>query len=775
MEVGALRNPPFLELTVEEMLSAVDPCRARAVQRTPAVAVRPEPPDYFREIRSAYFRGAGPNGGPDLGSDPGSDPRVGRALGALLRAEYRAPHSRTARPEAGCAPEDLLLAGVRRAVRMGLPLDPEDLAGFANGSPALRTAASEGWEQAVLWHGRSRATQALRRRLLAGSSPREGQYLLEVAQACGLRPLEPAEAAGPARDADRGVRHAAWRYLAHIEDGATALPAPGAWKPGGGGGAYTNRGVGGQDDDAYERLLLAAVWGRQMGRAHRYAAPLREVVRALPSATGKGILLAQSMLLGRFDAPGAGLSGGLSVLLGGLGDALTGTEPVARVVTLVTAGREDLASGGPLIRCQGDDHWVFALPVDTVPSLAQEEMGEHRAALAWWAMELLAGAGARPDVVHVRYADDGSLAMAEAARRLGARLVFTVTADPHRTLMRRHVADPGRRTRISAALRHDLHRVFLADRMVARADGVVAIPGRAGSVEELVLHFPQLAQGHRGRPLPAPPEGITPYRPANGDARRRHDLLETLYRDGDRPDRLSAASRDLPVLLCVGRLHPVKQQDVLVKAWLDGIHQHSALVLVGGTAHQPTLVEREMRERIRRLLVRRPEAAARLAVLPAMSNRDVRLLQRALVEHQSSSGRTALYVCPSVKEEFGLAILEAMDAGMAVAAPRRGGAPHYVSDGVSGLLLDTSSADSVTFGLRRLLALPASALRAMAERGRTTVERDYSVSVTAEVLAKEYEELTARAPTSASAGAFRTEEVVAGDDGYTHAPRRRRP
>ncbi|MEU8677734.1 hypothetical protein [Streptomyces sp. NPDC048560] len=255
---------------------------------------------------------------------------------------------------------------------MGLPLDPEDLASFANGSAALRTTASEGWEQAVLWHGR--ATQALRRRLLAGSSPLEVRHLLEVAQACGLRPLEPAEAVGPARDTDRGVRHAAWRYLAHIEGGATALPAPSACKPGATGGAGTNRGAGGQDDDAYERLMLAAVWARQMGREHEYAAPLREVVRPLPSATGQGILVAQSMLLGRLDAPGAGLSGGLSVLLG---DALTGTEPVARVVTLVTAGHEDLAAGGPLIRCRGDDHWVIALPVDTVSSLAQEEMGEH--------------------------------------------------------------------------------------------------------------------------------------------------------------------------------------------------------------------------------------------------------------------------------------------------------------------------------------------------------------------------------------------------------------
>lgn len=641
---------------------------------------------------------------------------------------------------------------------MGLPLDPEDLVSFAGGSPWLRSAAREGWEQAVLWHGRTRATQALRRRLLSGPAPREGRHLLDIAQTYDLRPLLPSETMGPALDADRGFRHAAWRYLAYIEDGFTALPAPADLRQGSPapigeprtrgnsvlGEAGPPGGAGGPRPHSYERLLLAAAWARQLGRDHRYAAPLREAVSELPAATRQGMLLAQSMLLGRFDAPGAGLSGGLGVLLGGLGDALAGTETVAQVVTLVTAGAEELSDGGMLVRRHGNDHWIISLPVDTVSSLDQEEMGEHRSALAWWAAELLTGAAALPDVIHVRYADDGSLAMAEAARRLGARLVFTVTADPHRTLMKRHVGHGGRRTGVSAALRHDLHRVFLADRLVSRADGVVAIPGRAGGADELVRHFPQLATGHRGRQLPAAPEGITPYRPQAGDAGRRRDLLESLFQDGEGPDRLPVASRDLPVLLCVGRLHPVKQQDLLVKAWLDGMHQDSALVLVGGAAHQPTPIEREMRERIVNLLACRPEAADRLAVLPAMSNRDVRLLQRALVDDQLNKGRPALYVCPSVKEEFGLAILEAMEAGMAVAAPRSGGAPHYVVDGVNGLLLDTSSADSVRQGLRRLLALPDPVLRAMAERGRTTVQRDYAVTATAEVLAKEYAELAAQ-------------------------------
>lgn len=736
---------------------AEDPAPPRSPQAREAVVGEELAGGPFERARAAFW--SAPAAGPPAPATAPATlpprpavPPGGGTFGGLLRTEYRPPYERAPVPESGCPPEDLLLAAVRRAVRLGLPLPPEDLVGFGDGAPALRTAAAEAWPQTLRWHGRKRTTQALRHRLLAGAAPGAGAYLLEVADACGLRALEPGEAAelgtaGATGTDARRLRHAAWRYLAGIADGEYGLPAPDAVAR-----------------DPYERLLLALAWQRRAGSSHPYAAPVRQALAGLPAVRTGGLQVVQSMLLGRLDTPGAGLSGGLSVLLGSLGDALTGTGGVARVITLVTTDHAGAgAAPASLVHRhpgeQGaDGHWVLSVPVDAAAVLSQEETGEHRAALAWSAAALLSCAGVRPDVLHVRYADDGSLAMAQAARRLGAKLVFTVTADPHRVMSERYGRrQPGRPARTPAPLRDDLHRVFVADRLVARADGLVAIPGRSGGVRETVRYFPQLADGRPRRVPAAPPEGIAPYRPRPGDDAARRALLAALFSDGARPDALPAAARGLPVLLSVGRLHPVKQQDLLVDAWIAaGLHHRSALVLVGGAAQGATAAERGMRERIAARLARDPAAAGQLAMLPALPNREVRLLHRALAGLPRRCGRPALYVCPSAKEEFGLAVLEAMEAGLAAAAPSRGGAPHYLRDGVNGQLLDTSSVASLGSGLLRLFESPPARLRAMAARGRRTVGRDYSVRAMAAALAREYAELAAAGTGAAGTGAAGT-------------------
>ena len=58
---------------------------------------------------------------------------------------------------------------------------------------------------------------------------------------------------------------------------------------------------------------------------------------------------------------------------------------------------------------------------------------------------------------------------------------------------------------------------------------------------------------------------------------------------------------------------------------------------------------------------------------------------------QGWPGRAApggVYVCGSLKEEFGIAMLEAMAAGLVVVAPDGGGPATYVDDGVTGILTD---------------------------------------------------------------------------------------
>ncbi|MFE5620609.1 glycosyltransferase family 4 protein [Streptomyces virginiae] len=654
--------------------------------------------------RTAFFTGSGwtvhlPGPGHD-----GRLPDAQDELATLLEAEYglqprAVPPGERSRTDR----RDKAVAGLRRAARLGVPLTPEALLAHRERDPRLMAVVTELWPETVRWYGNRHAEEVLRATL--GES-RDGPvvgHLLDLAVAAGLRPLTPLQSASLARTtAHRAVRHSAWRYLRQLPGGSAQAPHPS------------------EAGDAYERLLLASA----------------------PPAFGPGTkeppgrLIAQSMLLGGLDTPGQGMSGGLAVLLGGLGDQLAATQGISGVITVVTAGHEDLAADDRLAHERAPGHWVLRLPVDCPSTPAQGDMHRHRPALTWWAVRLL-GAMARPlDVVHVRYADDGSLALVDAAERLGAARVFTATPDPHRGLAERHAASDPADPRAADALRQDLHRVFLADRLVQRADRVVGIPGRGGT-RELVRHFPGLARLNEGRGPSAPPEGIAPYRPAPDEDVRRDEALQRLYRDGARPDALDPGDRELPALLCVGRLHPVKQQDLLVRSWLaTGSHRTTALVLVGGSPGTGTEVEDEVRRRIETLLAPYPQAARRLALLPALPNTDVRRLQRALAQRGDDS--CCWYVCPSAKEEFGIAVLEAMDAGLPVAGPRRGGVAHYLRDQVNGLLMDTSGQAGLMRGLRRVAATSADDRRRYAAAGRKLVAERFSVTRMAVELAAHY-------------------------------------
>ncbi|MFJ9776541.1 glycosyltransferase [Kitasatospora sp. NPDC101157] len=635
----------------------------------------------------------------------------GDLLGRLARAEYGGSW---VRPDAALPVSDRRAARLRQLARgeRAVPAWILAAAGAApDPAPRERTALAEAWERSAgLGDGRT-ATQQIRRRLLAEPGPAETAFLLDVADANGLRPLSLREAA--ALDlVGRDQAHAVWRYLSGIPGAGPVLPgADGA-------------------GDGYERLLLSACAerarpGSPSGRRFRAAfAALAEPSRGSP-------VVAQSMLLGRLEEPGAGLSGGMSVLLTGLGEALTAGAGVARVLTLTTARTEE-AERTDLVHWLGRAHVLVRLPVDASEPLDPENAAGHQAALAWWAGRVFELPGARPDIAHVRFADDASLAVARAARRHGSKLAFTVTPDPHRTMDERHTGLAPQQTGDAArALRLDLHRVFVADRLVARADLLVAMPGRPGT-GELAAYFPQL----RDRRVHVQPEGIAPFRPALEDGATAYGLLGRLYDGGGTGSGLDAADRDLPLLLCVGRLHPVKQQEQLVRAWmLAGLHHRTTLLLVGGCPVAPTAVEAEVRRRLTELLAADPVARRRAALWPALSNRHVRLLERALAQGRPGS---ALYVCPSAKEEFGLAVLEAMEAGLPVAAPQRGGASHYLCDGVNGRLLTTESAGRLADGLRSLVATPAAELAAMARAGAATVRERFGIDAMAASLADAY-------------------------------------
>ncbi|MFJ9523189.1 glycosyltransferase [Kitasatospora sp. NPDC101801] len=647
--------------------------------------------------------------------DPESDEPDGDDLLFLLgRAEYG--HRTSPGTDRALLPEDVVTARLRRAARSGTPADPWWLVGLAGGGALQRSALAQAWGATVRAGFRADATAALRSRLLLPASPIERAFLLDLAEEHALSPLAVAECAGAAHSDAPPVRQAAWRYLSGLRGGARVLPVS-----------------HGRSSGCYEALLLSAAWQRA-APGHPAGAGYRLAVAGLPAAPAEGIVVAQSMMLGRLEEPGVGASGGMSVLLGALGDALAATGEIARVLTLAPGCGGDLGQG--LVARLGTGHWLLRVPVPG-PAAAPVNAPELRTGLAWWMARLLALPGAEPAVVHARFADDSSLAVADAARRTGARFAFTVTPDPHRTMGERH-RDVGHAlcTEPAAALRADLHRVFAADVLADRCDLLVTIPGPAGT-REIATHFPQLTLGGRGRRFVSPAEGIPPFSRAGGDSALAADLMRRLFAGGDRQDGLDPSARSSRMFLSVGRLHPVKQQDRLVEAWIEaGLHHRTTLLLVGGSAGPGTAAEREMRERIAKLVSAEPMARRNLACWPALPNRHVRLLERVLAAKQAPY--PPVYVCPSAKEEFGLAVLEAMDAGLPAAGPQRGGVPHYIDDGVNGYLLPTHSAPALSATLAALAAVPGDELASIAAAGASTVTGRYSARAMAGELAEAY-------------------------------------
>ena len=98
-----------------------------------------------------------------------------------------------------------------------------------------------------------------------------------------------------------------------------------------------------------------------------------------------------------------------------------------------------------------------------------------------------------------------------------------------------------------------------------------------------------------------------------------------------------------------------------------------------------------------------------------------------------------VYVCSSLKEEFGLALVEALASGLVVVGPAAGGPATYIDDGVTGVLVDTRRPDEVARAMRAAFALATAPDQA--ERINRAVERvraDFTVQAMADRLSAIY-------------------------------------
>lgn len=486
--------------------------------------------------------------------------------------------------------------------------------------------------------------------------------------------------------------------------------------------------------EPFDRLLDAFVRGRSTP----------------PSSGRRGLRIAQIFLQGRLDgelsSAGAGDGGGISTLLVQLGRAL-GSEPeVGRVVTIARALAEPETGWAhtALSEVQSPGVSIERVPFGPAGYLPAPAMWEHRLELER-ALEGAISELGGVDVAHVRFADAAAFAAARVCARRGIPVAFTAAPDPHAVIQ--GAEQRGELTReafAEAELReHYTLRAQLVGDLLGQADAVVVLPrprARAALRELIGMPFERLEQDR----VHTIPEGIS-LRTID----RAGSELARAGRDGALPavanallDAVAALPRHrhgLPLLVSVGRFHRVKGLALLLEAWAcdDELYGSVNLVLVGGGLEQPTPEESIVLRQLDDVRKRLPRAGDGLVLLGHRPNHEVatvlRIARSGLGSLVSPHG---VYACTSQKEEFGVALLEAMATGLSVVAPDAGGPATYVREGLTGSLADTSSVADVRSALRR--AMLARDDESRARRTANVVRSRYTIEAMSASLAGVY-------------------------------------
>jgi glycosyltransferase involved in cell wall biosynthesis len=189
--------------------------------------------------------------------------------------------------------------------------------------------------------------------------------------------------------------------------------------------------------------------------------------------------------------------------------------------------------------------------------------------------------------------------------------------------------------------------------------------------------------------------------------------------EGPFEDPFSGVGR--PRVLFVGRLAPQKGVDTLVAA-AGLLKDPCAQVLLVGDGPERKALERE---------------TERLGV-------GDRLHFVGFVTHDrlpAAMAHADVLVLPSLYEELGTVLLEAMQAGLPIVASETGGIPDVIEDGVNGLLVPPGDPEALARRIDRILS-DGDLARRLSE-GAQERGKDYDWEVLAERVLRVYQGLTA--------------------------------
>lgn len=461
---------------------------------------------------------------------------------------------------------------------------------------------------------------------------------------------------------------------------------------------------------------------------------------------------------------GKGDNGGIATLLVRLGDALVSTPersvsdpesneiptgdpqrvPITRVLTLSRGDvRESMLSLESLE--EGHPGHLYA----RVP-LLQDAVQAANA----WPMRVAARRGiarivraaGKVDVIHLRMADVGSLAAFDVARSYGIPVVFTAAPDPHGMINSMDLSGSLTRENFGTVdeTEHFWFRARLLQRLVASSTHNVYFPRpnlRIDMRELMGIDIATAPGAHttvpEGIDLSVTDEAVEEARSLAGGGPSSVALstLRTLL------ERLPPERRNLPLLISVGRFHRVKGTATVVEAWAGSeLRERANLLMVGGNLKDPSADERDQLDRIDQICAPEQQMAEGLILSGHQPNGVVsRWIAATRFGMPGYAAPNGVYVCGSLKEEFGLALLEAMAAGLLVVAPNGGGPATYVEQGRTGFLTATWEQTKLRDAIREALDCAAAEnTEERASHSRSVVQERFTVGLMAEALVGVY-------------------------------------
>lgn len=439
----------------------------------------------------------------------------------------------------------------------------------------------------------------------------------------------------------------------------------------------------------------------------------------------KDTVILQSMFYGDFEDSGKGNNGGLAILLKGLGNEVSSDKRVDLVLTITLSDQMKK----PFMVYYHDQHLFVRLPAylnrSVVDPFLKRELYIKR-----YIRKYLEKLKVDPFIYHIRYLDNASNAVAKLSKELNKKLVLTLAPDPHRNM----VDEEGKLKEFGfEELQILLNKITIGDKLIFKSDKILGIGGQKVN-KELSMYFPQFKLPKIEDKIKMISEGIK----TDSDMFKEAEDLEVCQLSD--LIGIDPSFSDKPIILNVGRLATLKGQVELFKAWSkSNLHKTHNLLIIGGDLESPNSEEKEVIDFFEKELEKNSSLKTKFYHLGALANEKIKLVEKSIMK--KSFNYPHIYLASSLKEEFGLAILEGMSRGFLIMAPIKGGVKSYINNGENGFLIDTSSYSTMAKEAENILyksSLSMEEFKAIQNKGIKTVQDNFSIDKIAATFADTY-------------------------------------